>query len=860
MKGNLPSTLSALAIVLMASGLHAQRGDTLDLQFSTDKTVRHARFKPDTSGKRKLADAAQFLKTLHGASKNDRFVLKKTKTDNLGMTHHLYQQYYNGIPVEGAQYWAHGRQGRIETVNGEFVKVKIAGDKPAVSEKTALAQALAFVGAKRYKWEDAQLQAHLQKLGRAGYSPKGSLVVSRDQRQTGRAWRLSWKFTVSALEPESEQEVFVDATDGRILNAVSLLCHTNTPGTAQTAYSGTRNIIGDSFAGGFRLRESRSGVNIITLNAQRTTNYGSGIDFVDNDNIWTTLEHANANMDIAALDAHWAAETTLDYWLTQHGRNSINGSGMQVLSYVHYGNNMVNAQWDPTANAMAYGDGNGWFIPPIVSLDIFAHEFGHGICQYEANLAYQGESGALNEGFSDIWGAVIERWADPTKQTWIMGDDLGIIPNFTRFMNNPNDGNQPDTYLGTNWFNVNGCTPTGNNDACGVHTNSGVLNFCFFLLSEGGTGTNDLGNAYNVTGIGIVDAARIAYRAESFYLTSNATFPDARNAFINAANDLFGPNSCQSVATANAWNAVGVGNRHVATGLSVSGSLQVCGTSGAYSIANLPAGATVTWSKIPSWGPVDIDNPNNPTTTLTQVDYGTVQLQAIVTTPCGLNATVTSAPIQVGNPYMVSGIETNSNGLGAGANLCNHDYDYDDYVNTFMVTLNQNPPGWDTWTLHWELWGPDGMSASGTVTNPNLNNHFVLPASLPVGYYSIIATVTNSCGQVSEYYEQGCEYVNCNCFCLLSMNVFPNPASGGSLHVAVEEPQQGKSPDNAKAAASEPITFTLYDVTRANVVRTWKVPPGQKKHSLNTSGVKAGQYILVMSKGKLKRSQQVMIR
>ncbi len=126
-------------------------------------------------------------------------------------------------------------------------------------------------------------------------------------------------------------------------------------------------------------------------------------------------------------------------------------------------------------------------------------------------------------------------------------------------MSNPNAEGQPDTYQGTNWVTVAGCTPSFTNDWCGVHTNSGVMNFWFFLLSDGGIGTNDNGDAFNVTGIGIEDAADIVYRAESVYMTANTTFADARTNTIQSAEDIFGACSQAVESVTNAWFAVGVG-------------------------------------------------------------------------------------------------------------------------------------------------------------------------------------------------------------------------------------------------------------------------------------------------------------
>jgi bacillolysin len=166
----------------------------------------------------------------------------------------------------------------------------------------------------------------------------------------------------------------------------------------------------------------------------------------------------------------------------------------------------------------------------------------------------------MNEGFSDIWGACVEYYAAPTKQTWLIGEDIERRTGHVslRSMSNPNVEAQPDTYGGTYWKTVN-CTPTSTNDYCGVHTNSGVLNHWFYILTVGKVGTNDLGNAFSVTGIGIDKAAKIAFRTESVYLTSNSTYANARTYGIQAAKDLYGANSAEVIATTNAFYAVGLG-------------------------------------------------------------------------------------------------------------------------------------------------------------------------------------------------------------------------------------------------------------------------------------------------------------
>ena len=132
-------------------------------------------------------------------------------------------------------------------------------------------------------------------------------------------------------------------------------------------------------------------------------------------------------------------------------------------------------------------------------------------------------------------------------------------------MCNPKAEGQPDTYGGTYWKVIECGTPTRANDYCGVHTNSGVLNHWFYILSVGKSGTNDIANSYNVTGITIDKAAKIAYRLESVYLSANSTFANARTFGIQSATDLYGADSAEVIATTNAFYAVGVGSAYGVT-------------------------------------------------------------------------------------------------------------------------------------------------------------------------------------------------------------------------------------------------------------------------------------------------------
>jgi len=164
----------------------------------------------------------------------------------------------------------------------------------------------------------------------------------------------------------------------------------------------------------------------------------------------------------------------------------------------------------------------------------------------------------LNESFSDIFGTAVEFYLEGAATAdWLCGEDVVLqAPFVVRSLENPNLAWCPDTYQGTYWINNNGW------DFGGVHINSGVQNFWFYLLSEGGTGINDNGDSYSVTGIGIDAASKIAYRNLTVYLTPTSGFHIARAGSTNSAADLFGTGSQQYQSVIAAWNAVGVYSAH----------------------------------------------------------------------------------------------------------------------------------------------------------------------------------------------------------------------------------------------------------------------------------------------------------
>lgn len=480
------------------------------------------------------------------------FDLVRVESDLLGHEHYRFQQTLNGAPIEDAIWIVHTNNDRVYSLNGLIYNAISCPTTAGISEAAALENALTHVGATTYKWELAAEERHLkwekQDL-EATYHPTAELVfVSANYSFLAEDYRLAYKFNIYAQEPISRADIYVDAITGEILRENEIIHHVDEPGTAHTAYSGERDIIADSFEGEYRLRDGSRGDGVRTFDLNNATSHGGAVDFIDDDNDW---DNVNPEKDEYATDAHWGAEMTYDYFNDIHGRNSIDNDGFQLNSYVHYGVNYFNAFWD--GSRMTYGDGNGGAITPLTSIDIAAHEVTHGLTTFSAGLIYYAESGALNESFSDIFGAAIERFARPDDYNWLLGEDIGT---HFRNMANPNAKNDPDTYFGTYWADL------GGGDAGGVHTNSGVQNFWYYLLTEGGTGTNDNGDDYDVTALGVEASSAIAFRNLTVYLVSSSQYADARFYALKSAQDLFGGCTEEVEQTANAWYAVGVGDEY----------------------------------------------------------------------------------------------------------------------------------------------------------------------------------------------------------------------------------------------------------------------------------------------------------
>lgn len=481
-------------------------------------------------------------KNAFGLKENDSLLRLKSFTDDIGFIHHKYQHLHKGLKVEGSEYILHEQDGIIKSANGNLT---INLDKevvPVIDETTALNIALGHINASKYGWEAYKNE---DSIFYSNY-PTGELLLAFNQNNgnfSNENYQLTYRFEITTVEPShSKQAVYVNAHNGEIYKTENLICnhHCNCcQGTTITLYHGSQYIT--TKHNGFPL------YNYLLIDQCR----GGGIQPYYNGNKIRDPNNnfVNNHKDKVGASVHWATEMTYDYFLNNFGRNSFDGNGAKINLYTGPNAATDNAFWD--GSDLYFGAGGSLASNDLVSLDVVGHEFTHAVTQYSAGLVYSYQSGALNESFSDIFGTMIEYYGLNGNGDYLIGEDFWIADGKLRDMQNPKSKNQPDTYNGTHWW-------TSSGDNGGVHTNSGVQNFWFYLLSEGGTGINDLGNNYTVQGIGRNKAAAIAYRNLTVYLTSTSDYSDAKNGAIWSAMDLFGTCSNEVLQTIRAWDAVGV--------------------------------------------------------------------------------------------------------------------------------------------------------------------------------------------------------------------------------------------------------------------------------------------------------------
>ncbi|MCB0688109.1 MAG: M4 family metallopeptidase [Saprospiraceae bacterium] len=465
--------------------------------------------------------------------------------------HYKLQQLYKEIPVWTNQLTLHLKGSKFQVLGHlnsmpfeDKAVVTQVDDAEALAVKKLQSEGINVLDIEKKKELNFLLQDDAKEL--VWYPKEGKFTL---------AWHLSYHPNLS-----SRWEYFIDAHDGSIIDDYESLCKAHhlppdffdgkSVGTGLDLNGDVQNIqtyqIGnvhtlidvtrtDMFDSRGAIPGNPIGV-IVTLDAMNTYPGGQNFnyqDLVSNSTTWNNPD---------AISAHVNAAKAYEYFRQVFNRISINGQGGNIISLINVadenGQKMDNAFWN--GKAIFYGEGNQAFSSPLArGLDVAAHELGHGVIETTANLLYQGESGALNESFADVFGVLVE------NEDWLIGEDIvnkSIFPVALRNMADPHNGGSS--------LNDNGWQPahyseryTGRQDNGGVHINSGITNRAFYLFA-----TDDA--------VGVEQAEQVYYSVLTNYLTRSSQFVDMRASVIAASRSLYGESVAQ--AAASAFDAVGI--------------------------------------------------------------------------------------------------------------------------------------------------------------------------------------------------------------------------------------------------------------------------------------------------------------
>ena len=506
-----------------------------------------------------------WLKLTFEMSSDIDFALIKSESDELGYLHQRYAQTYKGITIDRADYIVQSSNGRVISFRGDAYLIENVNTVAALDESLALKHALDYMGDLNYLWNSESWENEIKEQENdpnASYFPVGDLIITKfgnaNENAVSKEFRLAYRFDIYA--EENEEQIVVDAITGEILYTLPLASNCEPAVSFTSIFNGSQNVRTDKYTGGpdYRLRDDCQTTEIWVRDWNSATDVSNPIEIENTDNSWTNMDER------FGATVLWESKESYRYFKNAHGRSSFDGADGEVKCYINAVFKRSNGTFYTDNASMAFNGSrmkvglgssntlaNSWS-----SLDIIAHEFTHAVTGTSSNLVYQGEPGALNESFSDIFGEMVENYSAGPND-WLMGDDRadGAI----RSIEDPKTEGDPDTYNGTNWKNTcNGCSDRG-----GVHSNSGVQNYWFYLVAIGGTGTNDNGDDYTVSGIGRTKASNIAFRNQTLKLGVNSDYADARTGAIEAAEDLYGACSNEVKTVTNAWYAVGVGDPYV---------------------------------------------------------------------------------------------------------------------------------------------------------------------------------------------------------------------------------------------------------------------------------------------------------
>ncbi|MEH6417489.1 M4 family metallopeptidase [Pseudomonas sp. CGJS7] len=485
----------------------------------------------------------------------DAFAARDVMIDRDGTEHVRMERSYQGLPVVGGDFVVHSQDGALTSISqGDNMRTF---DRPDIQPRISVAQAEVEAG--------AAFDGKVASIDNAG------LVVFAQGTEPTLAYQMELMGDRRDSQLPGHFTYYVDAKNGKLLHAEDRIQTAAANGTGKSLLLGNVGIVTDSVSGGFQLLDPTRG-NGSTLDAKGSDNYVSAfpgaVQFKDSDNVWGN--NLSSDRATVATDAHYGVAVTWDYFKNVHGRNGIFNDGKGVRSFVHVGTGMDNAFWWGAQKLMAYGDGTDFL--PLVAIDVAGHEMAHGVTGATAKLGYYNikDTGGLNEGVSDIFGTLVEYYANNASDAgdYLIGEKL--------VKNNPSgtkalrvlfkqdaDGRSKVCYPSGGFT----ASQTYQNGPYDPHLTSGVLNRVFYLASEGVVVPKGFSytkaqlvcnNDTAIAGVGRDKVGAIVYRALTRYFVSSTTYPQARTWTLQAAADLYGNTSNEYKTLARAWTAVKV--------------------------------------------------------------------------------------------------------------------------------------------------------------------------------------------------------------------------------------------------------------------------------------------------------------
>ncbi|KEO83429.1 M4 family metallopeptidase [Tumebacillus flagellatus] len=441
------------------------------------------------------------------AKAQGNFKVKESHNDENGVAHTKMNQVINGINVLDHQMIVHEANGDVQGVTGDFAALTPNATKASITSVQASDKAVASTGFTG--------QLSRPAVAELTYVAQGNKAVL--------AYKVEVAF-LDAAEP-GRYQVLVNAVDGSIISSVNLIENASNAVGSGTGVLGDTKTINTTLNGSTYYLEDHTKAmtgDIETYDMKNGTS--TGYYYTSTTNKWTATNQR------AGVDAHYYAGQVYDYYKGL-GRNSYDNNGSSIYSYTHYSSKYNNAFWDGAE--MVYGDGDGvTFIALSGAFDVVGHELTHAVTETTCNLTYSGQSGALNESWSDAQASVMD------SGDWMIGEDVytpGTSGDALRYMDNPAKGGQP--------ANMSGYVNT-TSDNGGVHTNSGIPNKAFYNFA---------------TAIGSrTIAGKVWYTASRDYMTSSTNFSGARAATLSAVAALYGSTSSYYTALKTAWSNVGV--------------------------------------------------------------------------------------------------------------------------------------------------------------------------------------------------------------------------------------------------------------------------------------------------------------